>query len=141
MFHSINDVKLVELPHYSESNGDLTVMEELVNTPFPIRRVFLVRADTNAIRGNHAHKICAQFLTCPSGSIEVFCDDGKNSASFILDHPKLGLYLPPSIWAYQSYLKPNSILSVLCDHSYEAFDYIRDYQQFKNYRNDRSKQI
>jgi dTDP-4-dehydrorhamnose 3,5-epimerase-like enzyme len=132
--YSINDIKLVELSHYRENNGDLTVIEGLTNTPFSIARVFLVRADTDSIRGLHAHKVCAQFLTCSSGGIEVFCDDGTNTVRFMLNHPKLGLYLPPGIWAQQTYLQPNSILSVLCDHAYDALDYIRDYQQFKNYR-------
>ena len=135
MIYTIKDIKLVELPHYPEDNGDLIVMEGLRSIPFSIARVFLVRADTNAIRGQHAHKLCVQFLTCPSGSVEVFCDDGQNTQTYLLDHPRLGLLLPQSIWAQQIYLKPNSILSVLCNQPYDAKDYIRDYEEFKNYRN------
>jgi len=134
MFHSVNDIRLIALPHYSDNNGDLTVVEALKDIPFEVVRIFIVRADVNAIRGQHAHKACSQFLICPYGSVKVFCDDSQSTVAYILDHPGMGLLVPESIWAQQTYLKPNSVLSVLCNRPYETQDYIRDYQKFQNYR-------
>jgi len=109
-------------------------MEGLTHVPFVIARVFVVRACTGGIRGQHAHKICTQLLTCPAGSVEVFCDDGFETATYILDQPDLGLLIPPSIWAQQTYRAPGTVLAVLCDRPYEVEDYIRDYNEFKAYR-------
>lgn len=139
---SLNSIYLIKLPHHFEENGDLIVMEGLINIPFKIARVFVVRAPQYSIRGQHAHKMCAQFLTCPQGTVEVKCNDGENSASFELNHPNIGLYIPPSIWAEQKYVSQNSTLTVLCDQPYDAEDYIRNYDEyikFRNELNDRSK--
>ncbi len=134
MLYPISAVTLIKLPHHFADNGDLVVMEGLTHFPFSIARVFVVRAPVGAIRGQHAHKACVQFLTCPAGSIEVLCDDGLVTAIYILDRPNVGLMVPPSIWAQQTYLAPGSVLTVLCDRPYEAQDYIRDYDDFKVYR-------
>lgn len=135
MYHTIDSVKLLDLPHHFEDNGDLIVMEKIINVPFEIERVFVVRAPEGAIRGQHAHKACSQFLTCPSGLIEVICDDGTDKKTFLLTHPNMGLLIPPGIWAQQTYILPNSILTVLCDRIYEAADYIREYDEYQKFRN------
>jgi len=134
MFLSVDAVKIIKLPHYFEENGDLVVMEGLINVPFAIARVFVVRAPENAIRGQHAHRACTQFLTCPRGVVEVQCTDGEQTADFVLDHPNIGLLLPPSIWSQQTYKAQESALTVLCDRPYEADDYIRDYPDYLAYR-------
>ncbi len=134
MYTSINAVKLIKLPYDFADNGDLVVMEGLIHVPFAIARVFVVRGFAGAIRGQHAHKACAQFLTCPYGNVEVRCDDGREEASFILDRPEVGLLIPPGIWAQQTYMIENSVLTVLCDRPYEKQDYIRSYQDYKIYK-------
>lgn len=134
MLYPISAVRPIDLPHHMEDNGDLIVMEALIHVPFAIARVFVVRAPTGAIRGQHAHRACAQFFTCPTGSVAVLCDDGSKIATYILDRPNVGLLVPPSIWAQQTYQAPGSILTVVCDRPYEANDYIRDYEAFKEHR-------
>ena len=134
MLSPISAVIPIELPHYFADNGDLVVMEGLTHVPFAIARVFVVLAPAGAIRGQHAHKACTQFLTCPIGSVEARCDDGREIATYILDQPHVGLLVPPGIWTQQTYLAPGSVLAVLCDRPYESQDYIRDYGDFKVYR-------
>ncbi len=41
-----------------------------------------------------------------------------------------GPLVPPSIWAHETLSAPNSVLLALCDRSYEADDYIRNYAEF-----------
>ena len=132
MNSDICQVKIIDLPHHFEENGDLIVMEKFKNVPFEIQRVFVVRAPKGAIRGQHSHIKCTQLLTCPSGIIDVQCDDGKNKSYFTLNHPNMALLIPPGIWAQQTYTVENSILTVLCDRIYEAEDYIREYNIFIN---------
>lgn len=135
---SLDDVMLINLPHYLEDNGDLVVMEGMINVPFPIARVFVVRAPDEAIRGQHAHRACTQFLTCPREVVEVECDDGLQRASFTLCHPNTGLLIPPGIWSQQIYKGAGAALTVLCDRYYEADDYIRNYQEFLAFRRSHS---
>jgi dTDP-4-dehydrorhamnose 3,5-epimerase-like enzyme len=135
MLYPLNAVKLINLPYDFARNGDLTVMEGLSHIPFSIARVFIVRGFAGSVRGEHAHKTCTQFLTCPYGVVEVRCDDGSEVATFVLDKPEIGLLIPVSIWAQQTYLIDNSVLTVLCDRPYEHLDYIRNYEDFKEYRN------
>jgi dTDP-4-dehydrorhamnose 3,5-epimerase-like enzyme len=136
MCESASSLKLVKLPLFFEDNGELVVIEGVVNVPFNIARVFLVRAPDGAVRGQHAHRECSQFLTCPSGTVEVICDDGEQTAEFVLDHPNMGLLVPRGIWSQQTYKGPHAALTVLCDRPYEAGDYIRHYQGFKEFRRD-----
>jgi dTDP-4-dehydrorhamnose 3,5-epimerase-like enzyme len=134
MLYPIGAVRPINLPHHLDDNGDLVVVEGLIHVPFAIARVFVVRAPIGAIRGQHAHKACTQFLTCPIGSVEVHCDDGREIGTYILDQPSVGLLVPPSIWTQQTFLVIGSVLTVLCDRLYESQDYIRDYDDFEAYR-------
>jgi hypothetical protein len=134
MIHSLAEVKLIALPYDVAVNGDLVVMQGLTHIPFAIERVFVVRGFEGAVRGQHAHKACSQFLTCPYGRVEVLCNDGSDVLTITLDRPDVGLLIRPSIWAEQTYLTANSVLTVLCDKPYEPEDYIRDFDEFKLYR-------
>lgn len=134
LLYSLNAVRLINLHYDFADNGDLTVMEGFTDIPFSIARVFVVRGFEGSVRGEHAHKVCTQFLTCTYGSVEVLCDDGSDIATYVLDKPNIGLLLPPSIWAQQTYLVANSVLTVLCDQPYENQDYIRSYDDYKKYR-------
>jgi dTDP-4-dehydrorhamnose 3,5-epimerase-like enzyme len=132
--HSVTSVVLTDLPRHSAANGDVVVMERVSHIPFVIVRVFVVIAPAGAVRGQHAHKQCTQFLTCPTGCVEIVCDDGLEKATYVLNQPGRGLLIPPSIWAQQIYRETHSVLTVLCDRPYEAEDYIREYPQFLAYR-------
>lgn len=133
-FTSISSVYLVKLPHHFEDNGDLVVMEGFSTVPFAIARVFVVRAPEGAVRGQHAHKACSQFLSSPRGVVEVKCTDGTHTTEFVLDHPNIGLHIPSGIWSEQRYLTKDASLTVLCDRVYEPDDYIRVYDEFLAYR-------
>ncbi len=125
---------LTKLPTHLEDQGSLVVMENTGTPPFSIARVFLVQAGKNVVRGNHAHKLCSQFLVCSSGEVLVTCTDGDEEVEFLLNQPNLGLLIPPGIWSEQLYLIENTVLTVLCDRVYEAGDYIREYSDFLNFR-------
>lgn len=135
MKYFLESVKLIQLPHFIEDNGELVVIEAVKNAPFKIERVFVVKAPCNAVRGQHAHFKCTQFLICCNGSVKITCDDGREKKTFLLDRPNIGLLIPNSIWAEQNYIGDNSILAVMCDLPYHESDYMRRYEMFKEYRN------
>lgn len=130
----VNGARLIELPFFREDNGDLVVIEGSVHVPFAIARVFVVCAPAGAVRGQHAHRQCAQFMVCRTGVVEVVCDDGTATAGFVLDRPNVGLLVPQSLWAQETFRAAGSVLTVLCDRPYEAEDYIREYDAFQAYR-------
>ena len=80
MICSISTVTLVKLPYHDDDNESLVVMEGMTHVPFSIARIFVVTAPNGAKRGRHAHKECAQFLTFPTGGVEVLYDDDLNNA-------------------------------------------------------------
>jgi len=124
---------LINFPTHEDTNGTLGVYECGKLVPFDIRRVFTVSASKDDVRGDHAHKKCTQLLVCISGQIRVSCDDGSVVTQYLLVNMSMGLLVPPGIWASVEYLENPSALMVLCDRGYEADDYMRDYNDFKNF--------
>jgi len=124
---------LISFPTHEDGNGILGVYECGEHVPFDIHRVFTISASAGDIRGDHAHKKCTQLLVCISGKIHVTCDDGSAVDRYVLDNMGDGLLIPPGIWAKQEYLVDGAVLMVLCDHVYEADDYVRDYNDFRKF--------
>jgi UDP-2-acetamido-3-amino-2,3-dideoxy-glucuronate N-acetyltransferase len=128
----VRGVRLERFAEYSDLRGSLTVGDLPDDAiPFAPRRWFLVYDVPNQeVRGEHAHRVCHQFLICVSGSMTVAVDDGERRTEVTLDSPTLGLYVPPLVWASQFHYGPDSVLLVLASHPYDASDYIRDYELF-----------
>lgn len=124
-------VKLVALPQYADMRGHLTVAEFARHLPFVPQRCFFVHAvPSREVRGEHAHRRCAQFLVCVHGSVSVLVDDGERRDEHRLDSPAVGLYLPPMVWGTQYRYSEDAVLMVLASLPYDAGDYLRTYEEF-----------
>lgn len=134
MFSTIADVCLIKLDPKRRADGELVVLEQGGQIPFDIKRVFSVSAVEGAIRGRHAHKQCKQLMVCLSGAIDVECDDGVEKKTFRLSQCDTAVYVPPSIWATETYLTAGAVLLVICDSFYYEDDYLRDYSKFLDWR-------
>lgn len=111
--------------------GNLTVGEFGSELPFIPKRYFLTyEVPSQTTRGEHAHRQCHQFLISVRGSCAVMVDDGTERQEFSLDHPTVGIYVPPMVWATEYKHSHDSTLMVFASHSYDAADYIRDYDEF-----------
>lgn len=131
-----NDCKTIALPKVNDPRGNLTYIGGKDHIPFEIKRVFyLYDIPTGESRGAHAHHNLHQFLICLSGSFDVAIDDGEFQATIHLNRPWKGLYIPPMIWAAEMNFDPGSICLVLASESYNACDYIRDYENFLSLAN------
>ena len=127
----VTGVKLYELPLFVDLRGSLSFAEYDTSLPFPPRRYFLIfDVPSKDVRGEHAHRKCQQLLVCAKGSCSVVVDDGENRTEILLDRPNLALYLPPMIWATQYKYSNDAVLLVLASETYDADDYIRDYDLF-----------
>ena len=131
----VSDCSLIELPKIENRSGNLTSIQNSIEIPFDVKRIFyLYDIPGGKDRGAHAHIECHQFLIAGSGSFDVLLDDGKSKKLVTLNQPYKGLHIPPGIWASEVNFSSGSICLVLASDKYDEKDYIRDYQEFLNYK-------
>lgn len=125
-------VSLHQMSRIADIRGSLTVGEFDRSIPFAVKRYFMV-FDVPSVetRGEHAHRVCHQFLICVRGSCAVVADDGANRQEFLLDRPDVGVHLPPMVWGIQYKYSADAVLLVYASHYYDSADYIRDYSEFR----------
>lgn len=126
---------LYSLSTVQDIRGNLAVGEYGKELPFEPKRVFMVSDVPNSkVRGTHAHKECHQFLVATSGSIHVILDDGKARHEYVLSNRSVGLYIKPGVWSIQYKYSEDAVLLVLASHGYDADDYIRDYNEYLQWK-------
>ena len=136
--YSVFDCSMVELDkHHSDRKGNLTVVENGATLPFDVKRVYyLYDVPGGESRGAHAHRELEQLIIAASGSFTVTLDDGVSKKSFFLNRPYQGLYVKPGLWRDLADFSSGAVCMVLASEVYKQEDYIRDYDEFLNYRNE-----
>ena len=94
----VTDCQIIDIRRYSDSRGYLSVVENRIDIPFDIKRIYYLYLVPEVARGAHAHKQLQQLLIATSGSVDVIMDDGTNKQTFHLDRPWKGLLIPPGLW-------------------------------------------
>ena len=114
-----------------DDRGKLSVGEVPTEIPFYPARYFVVYdVPSFELRGEHAHKLCQQFLVCLHGTCNILLDDGIESCELKLDSPDLGVFMPEMIWGTQYKYTSDAVLLVFASRPYEFEDYIRNYNEF-----------
>lgn len=132
---TIHDCKLIDLRKIADPRGNLTVIEENQDVPFDIKRVYyLYDVPGGESRGAHAHKALYQLLVAANGSFSVTLGDGKEKVTYNLKRPYVGLLIVPGIWRDLDDFSSGSVCLCLASEHYEAADYIRDYNEFIEYK-------
>ena len=127
----VGGARLIRLDRAEDMRGSLAVSELRQSLPFAPQRLFVVYGVPSAeVRGEHAHRECHQFMLCIGGSVNVLVDDGAGRVEVTLDHPSLGLYMPPMVWGTQYGYSRDAALLVLASQPYDPADYLRDYDEF-----------
>lgn len=126
----VNDCKLIDIRRYSDTRGYLSVVENGLDIPFEIKRIYYLYMVPEVARGAHAHKALQQLLIATSGSVDVIMDDGQDKKTFHLDRPWKGLLIPPGLWRDLENFSGGAVLMCLASEKYDATDYIRDYDEF-----------
>lgn len=134
--YNVFDCTMVELDkHHSERKGNLTVVENGKTLPFDVKRVYyLYDIPGGESRGAHAHRDLEQFIVAASGSFNVTLDDGNCKRTFFLNRPYQGLYVKPGMWRDLSDFSSGAVCMVLASEVYQKEDYIRDYNEFLDFR-------
>lgn len=136
--YSVFDCTIVELDkHHSDRRGNLTVIENGQTLSFDVKRVYyLYDVPGGENRGSHAHRDLEQLIIAASGSFRVTLDDGTCKRSFFLNRPYQGLYVKPGMWRDLEDFSSGAVCMVMASEVYQAEDYIRDYTEFKAFRED-----
>ena len=134
---TVYDCTIIELDkHHSERKGNISVIENDKTIPFEVKRVYyLYDIPGGEERGAHAHKKLQQLIIAASGRFDVILNDGNVKRRFTLNHPYQGLYVKPGIWRDLGEFSSGAVCLVLASEVYDEADYIRDYNDFLNYKN------
>ena len=123
--------RLIELTRIYDPRGNLSLVENSRDIPFDIKRVFWIYdVPGGENRGGHAHKKLFQFIVASSGSFHVNVSDGVEKKSFFLNHPYIGVLIPPGFWATQEDFSSGAVCMVMASDFYNEDDYIRNYNDF-----------
>ena len=129
--------KIINLAKVSDPRGNLSVIEEFKDIPFKIERTYWIYdVPGGEARGGHAYRDNQEFIVAMSGSFDVVLDDGKEKQTFHLNRSYYGLFVPKGLWREMDNFSTNSLALVLSSTKYDVNDYIRDYEEFKRYKDE-----
>mgnify|MGYP000211217324 FL=1 len=132
--NTVYDAKLLGLPKIEDPRGNLSIIEQIKQIPFEIKRVYWIYdVPGGKDRGAHAYKENEEFIVALSGSFDVELDDGRNKQTFSLNRSYFGVYVPKGMWRTMKNFSTNSLALVLSSTEYDKDDYIMDYDEFKSW--------
>lgn len=132
---TIYDCSVIEIDKHHHEKGNISVVENGKTVQFDIKRIYyLYDVPGGESRGGHAHKDLYQFMIAASGSFDVIIDDGELKRTISLNRPYRGLLITPGIWRELDNFSSGSVCLVLASERYSEEDYIRDYNEFRDYK-------
>lgn len=135
---TVYNCSVLEINKHHNKQGNISVIENCATIPFDIKRVYyLYDVPGGESRAGHAHKELQQLIVAASGSFDVTLDDGVLKRTFTLNRPYHGLLIVPGIWREIDNFSSGSVCLVLASTLYDKTDYIRDYQEFKAFKNEK----
>lgn len=123
---------------HGDHRGQLVALEEGKEIPFQVKRVYYMYDTVEGVRrGYHAHKCLEQILICVHGSCKILLDNGSETEVVSLDTPFEGLYISNDMWREMYDFSPDAVLMVLASELYDEADYIRNYDEFLKFVNEK----
>lgn len=134
---TIKDVQIIELPKFLDARGNLSFAENHRQIPFEIKRTYWIYdVPGGESRGGHAFRNNQEFVIALSGAFDVVVDDGMETKRFSLNRSYYGLYVPSGLWRTMENFSTNSLALEFGSEHYSPEDYIRDYDVFKQLKQD-----
>ncbi|MVX65095.1 WxcM-like domain-containing protein [Clostridium chromiireducens] len=119
---------LFKFVNINNKYGDLTPIEEMIDVPFNIKRIYYIsKVPKELSRGSHAHRKIHQVLICINGSVRVKVKNPNEESDFLLKDSTIGLYLAPYTWSEMYDFTEDTILLVLASDYYDESEYIRNF--------------
>ncbi len=130
--------KIIQLPKIADPRGNLSFFECPNQLPFQIARTYWIYdVPGGEVRGSHAFKEQNEFIIALSGSFDVILHDGENESKFSLNRSYYGLYIPKMVWRKLENFSTNSLALIVSDKVYSEGDYLRNFDDFKNLKNEK----
>lgn len=128
-------VRLITIPTFFDSRGQICIAEQPEEIPFEIKRIFWISGvPENQTRASHAHKKQSQFLVAVAGSFKVKLDNGHMLTEFNLDSPSTGLLVPSGIWITLTDFSKEAVCLVASPEIYEETEYLKEYDKFLEWK-------
>lgn len=125
------NVTTCEFKVRGDDRGALVAIEENIDIPFPLKRVYYIFNTGKGVRrGRHAHHTLRQVLICIHGSCKILLDDGREKAEMLMDSASAGLLVDRMIWHEMYDFSHDCVLLALASDLYHESDYIRNYEEF-----------
>ncbi len=135
--YSVDDCTEIKYAHEITSHKQKGVYC-ITNPPFSIKRFYYIKDVSQRFdRGHHAHKDLLQLFFAMNGKYELFLDDGKNKRSTLVKDNGNSALVGPGIWREIRSFSENAICLVLASEKYDEDDYIRNYEEFLVWRNEK----
>lgn len=102
--------RFIALQTVDEPRGNLAVLEEGGQLPFPLRHVEWSYPSP----GTHEHQGLAcrhseQVVVAVSGSFDAVVDDGTDRGVYAMNRPNRALYVPPGHWCELHNVSANAV--------------------------------
>ena len=128
---SFDKVRIITLPKFLDTRGNLSVIEGTKDIPFRIERTYWIYdVPGGEKRGGHAYKNNQEFIVALSGSFDVVLDDGHERRTYSLNRSYYGLYVPRGLWRVMENFSTNSFALIVASIKYDKDDYIYEYREF-----------
>lgn len=125
---------IIQLPKIVDTRGNLSFLEGKNHIPFKIKRAYWIYdVPGGETRGGHAFKEQEEFIIALSGSFDVVINSGKRQRRYHLNRSYFGLYVPKGRWRFMDNFSTNSIALVLASTHFNERDYIRNFDKFTEY--------
>lgn len=124
-------VSIIQLKRVLDKRGNLSVIEEIKDIPFLIKRAYWIYdVPGGEERGGHAYLRNKEFIVALSGSFDVLLDNGHEQDVFHLNRSYYGLFVENGIWRQMKNFSTNSLAFIVSSEDFDESDYIRDYNLF-----------
>lgn len=128
---------IIELPKVCDPRGNLSFIESQGHVPFAIKRSYWIYDVPGGMyREGHAFREQEEFIVALSGSFDVVLNDGSGERRFHMARSYYGLYVPRMTWRAIDNFSTNSVALVLSSTLYDPSDYIEDFNEFLNLKNE-----
>lgn len=125
-------MKEIEIPQILDDRGNLSFLQEGLNIPFQINRVYWIYdVPGGEVRGGHAYHNLQEIIIALSGSFDVLIDDGYTKNKITLNRSYKGVLIPNLIWRQLENFSTNAVALVIASTEFQPNDYIRDYEDFQ----------
>ena len=133
---NLTEPYIINLPKIPDERGNLSFFEHPAQLPFEIKRSYWIYdVPGGEVRGGHAFKEQQEFIIALSGGFDVLLHDGANEFKFHLNRSYYGLFVPRMMWRSMENFSTNALALHVSDRTFDAEDYLRDFEQFKQLKN------